>query len=106
LRALAVTGLKRNSSVPDVPTFAEAGYPNFEVNSWFAAFVPAATPKPIVAKIAADVTAAVRSPDVSERMTSDGWEPGGGTPAEFDTLWKTTSEQLGRVIKERHITIQ
>ncbi len=106
LRALAVTGLKRNSSVPDVPTFSEAGYPNFEVNSWFALFVPTATPKPIVDRIATDVTAAVRSPDVSARLTSDGWEPGGGTPEQFDKLWKTTSEQLGRVIKERHITIQ
>jgi tripartite-type tricarboxylate transporter receptor subunit TctC len=106
LRALAVTGSKRNSSVPDVPTFTEAGYPNFEVNSWFALFVPAATPKPIVDKIATDVTAAVRSPDVAARLTGDGWEPGGGTPAQFDTLWKTTSEQLGRVIRERHITIQ
>ena len=106
LRALAVTGTKRNSSVPDVPTFTEAGYPNFDANSWFALFVPAATPKPIVDKIATDVTAAVRSPDVATRLTGDGWEPGGGTPAQFDTLWKTTSEQLGRVIKERHITIQ
>ena len=106
LRALAVTGSKRNSSVPDVPTFTEAGYPNFEVNSWFALFVPAATPKPIIDKIAADVTAAVRSADVSGRMISDGWEPGGGTPEQFDKLWKTTSEQLGSVIKERHITIQ
>jgi len=106
LRALAVTGTKRNSSVPDVPTFTEAGYPNFDANSWFALFVPAATPKPIVDKIAADVTAAVRSPDVAARLTGDGWEPGGGTPAQFDALWKTTSEQLGRVIRERHITIQ
>ena len=106
LRALAVTGTKRNSSVPDVPTFTEAGYPNFDANSWFALFVPAATPKPIVDKIAADVTAAVRSPDVAGRLTGDGWEPGGGTPAQFDALWKTTSEQLGRVIRERHITIQ
>src|SRR5579872_481819 len=106
LRALAVTGTKRNSSVPDVPTFTEAGYPNFDANSWFALFVPAATPKPIVDKIAADVTAAVRSPDVAGRLTGAGWEPGGGTPEQFDKLWKTTSEQLGRVIKERHITIQ
>jgi tripartite-type tricarboxylate transporter receptor subunit TctC len=89
-----------------VPTLGEAGYPNFEVNSWFALFVPAATPKPIIDKIATDVTAAVRSPDIAARLTGDGWGPGGGTPAQFDKLWKTTSEQLGRVIRERHITIQ
>jgi tripartite-type tricarboxylate transporter receptor subunit TctC len=68
--------------------------------------VPAATPQPIVDKIAADVTAAVRSPEIAARLVSDGWEPGGGTPEQFTKLWRTTSEQLGRVIRERHITVQ
>ncbi len=105
LRALAVTGAKRNTSVPDVPTFTEAGYPSFEVNSWFALFVPAATPKPIIDKIAADVTKAVRSPELSARFAQDGWESGGGTPEEFTKFWMETAKQLGRVIQERHITI-
>src|SRR5579884_392884 len=105
LRALAVTGMQRNPSVPDVPTFAEAGYPGFEVNSWFGLFVPAATPKPIVEKIAADVTKAVRTPDIAARLTADGWEVGGGSPDAFTKLWLDTANQLGRVIRERHITI-
>ena len=106
LRALAVTGTKRNASVPDVPTFTQAGFPNFEVNSWFALFVSAATPKAIVDKIAADVTKIVRSPEISARLADDGWEPGGGTPQEFTTLWLETSKQLGAVIQQRHITIE
>ena len=106
LRALAVTGTKRNPSVPDVPTFTEAGYPDFEVSSWFALFVAAATPKPIVDKIAADSTTVVRSPEISARLQEDGWEPGGGTPQEFTKFWLEMSQQLGRVIKERHITIE
>jgi tripartite-type tricarboxylate transporter receptor subunit TctC len=106
LRALAVTGSKRNPSVPDVPTLTEAGYPNFEVNSWFALFVPAATPKPVIDKIAADVTRVVRSPEIEARLAQDGWEAGGGTPEEFTKVWIETAEQLGRVIRERHITIQ
>jgi tripartite-type tricarboxylate transporter receptor subunit TctC len=106
LRALAVTGTKRNSSVPDVPTFTEAGYPSFEANSWFALFAPAGTPKPIVDKIAADVTKVVRSPELSARFREDGWESGGGTPEEFTKLWMDTATQLGRVIRERHITIE
>jgi tripartite-type tricarboxylate transporter receptor subunit TctC len=106
LRALAVTGTARNPSVPDVPTFGEAGYPNFEVNSWFALFVRTGTPKPIIDKIAADVTKAVRSPDVEARLAADGWQAGGGTPKEFTKLWMDTSKQLGRVIQERHITIE
>jgi tripartite-type tricarboxylate transporter receptor subunit TctC len=106
LRALALTGTRRNPSVPDVPTFTEAGYPSFEVNSWFALFVPAATPKPVIDKIAADVTKVVRSPEISARLAQDGWEPGGGTPEEFTKLWLETANRLGHVIQERHITIE
>ena len=106
LRALAVTGTARNSSLPNVPTFGEAGYPSFEANSWFALFVHAGTPKPIVNKIAADVTWAVRSPDVETRLVADGWQAGGGTPEDFTKIWIDTSKQLGHVIQERHITIE
>ena len=106
LRALAVTGTARNPSVPDVPTFSEAGYPGFEVNSWFALFVRAGTSKSIIDRIAADVTKTVRSPDVEARLSADGWQAGGGTPEEFTKLWMDTSKQLGRVIQERHITIE
>ena len=106
LRGLAVTGTERNPSAPDVPTFAEAGYPSFKVNSWFALFVPAATPKPIIDKIAAGVTSVVRSPEIRARLAEDGWEPGGGTPEEFTKIWMDTAQQLGHVIQERHITIE
>jgi tripartite-type tricarboxylate transporter receptor subunit TctC len=106
LRALAVTGTKRNPSVPDVPTLTEAGYPSFDVNSWFALFVPVATPRPVIDKIAADVTTVVRSPEISKRLAEDGWLAGGGTPEEFAKLWTRTAEQLGAVIRERHIAAQ
>jgi tripartite-type tricarboxylate transporter receptor subunit TctC len=106
LHGLAVTGTKRNGSAPDVPTFAEAGYPSFDVNSWFGLFVASATPKPVVDKIAAGVTKVVRNPDIRERLADDGWEPGGGTPEEFTKIWMDTAKQLGHVIQERHITIE
>jgi tripartite-type tricarboxylate transporter receptor subunit TctC len=106
LRALAVTGTKRNPSVPDVPTFMEAGYSGFEVNSWFALFAPAATPKPIIDKIAADATKVVRSPEISARLMADGWDAGGGTPEEFTKFWLETAEHFGHVIQQRHITIE
>jgi len=89
-----------------VPTFTEAGYANFEVNSWFALFVLSATPKAIVDKIAADVTKIVRSPEIGTRLAEDGWEPGGGTPEEFTALWLKTSKELGAVIQQRRITIE
>jgi tripartite-type tricarboxylate transporter receptor subunit TctC len=106
LRALAVTGTRRNASVPDVPTFAEAGYTGFDVSSWFSLYVTAATPKPIIDKIARDVTAIVRAPELSARLAQDGWEPGGGTPEDFNKTWMATSTKLGDVIRQRHITPQ
>jgi tripartite-type tricarboxylate transporter receptor subunit TctC len=106
LRALAVTGTRRNASVPDVPTFAEAGYTGFDVSSWFSLYVTTATPKPIVDKIARDVTAIVHAPELSARLAQDGWEPGGGTPEDFTKLWVATSTKLGDVIRQRHITLQ
>ena len=85
----------------------EAGYPNFEVNSWFALFVP-------VAHAEADRRQDRRRcdqdrplrPRSAARLADDGWEPGGGTPAEFTTMWLQTSKQLGAVIQERHITVE
>jgi len=106
LRALAVTGAARNASVPDVPTFAEAGFPGFEVNSWFALFAPTGTPKPIVDKIAADVTKVVRDPALTARFAEDGWVAGGGTPEEFTALWMRTAKEFGAVVQRRHITVE
>ena len=106
LRALALTGTRRNPGLPEVPTFAEAGYPGFEVNSWFALFVPVATPRPVIDKIAAAVTQVVHSPDISKRFADDGWVPGGGTPEDLQKLWMKTSQQLGDVIRQSHITLQ
>jgi tripartite-type tricarboxylate transporter receptor subunit TctC len=106
LRALAVTGPARSASVPDVPTFAEAGFPGFEVNSWFALFAPAGTPKPIVDKIAADVTKVVRDPVLTARFADDGWVAGGGTPEEFTAMWMRTAKEFGAVVQQRHITVE
>jgi tripartite-type tricarboxylate transporter receptor subunit TctC len=106
LRALAITGKTRNAAAPAVPTFTEAGFPGFEVGGWFALFAPAATPKPIVDKIAAEVTRAVHSPEIETRFRDDGWEPAGGTPEEFTRFWLSTAQQLGEVIRLRNIKIE
>ncbi len=67
LRALAVAGPTRFAALPDVPTFAEAGVPNFESRSWFGLVVPAATPRPVIDKIAADVSKVISRPDFTEK---------------------------------------
>ena len=106
LRALAITGKARDPAAPAIPTFGEAGFPGFDYGGWFALFAPAATPKPIVDKIAAEVTRIVRGPEISARLMDEGWEVGGGTPEEFTKFWLTSAEELGKVIKLRNIKLE
>jgi tripartite-type tricarboxylate transporter receptor subunit TctC len=106
LRALAITGKTRNPAAPAIPTFGEAGFPGFDYGGWFGLFAPAVTPKPIVEKIAAEVTRIVRGPEITGRFRQEGWDIGGGTPEEFTRFWLTTSAQLGEVIKARNIKLE
>jgi tripartite-type tricarboxylate transporter receptor subunit TctC len=74
IKALAVTGTTRLADLPDVPTVAESGFPGFEAYSWIGIFAPAATPAATIAKLTADFQAALRSPEVSGKLTDAGFE--------------------------------
>jgi tripartite-type tricarboxylate transporter receptor subunit TctC len=83
MRALAVTGTKRSPMLPDVPTFIEAGYP-YKGQSWFGFFAPAGTPKAVVEKLNADLTAVIRSPDLRKSFFEpSGFDVVGNSSAEF-----------------------
>lgn len=104
LRALGVTTNKRSSALPGVPTIAEAGLAGYDVSPWFAVFMPAATPKPIVAKMNAVLLEAMKQPDIKAKFESIGAEPVGSTP---DELAKHLSREIagwGKLITERRIT--
>ena len=88
LKALAVSTLKRSAAFPDVPTMQEAGVPDFEVDSWYAMFVPAKTPRPIVDKLNAALNSVVAEPAIKEKLLQQGSEGVGGTP-----------EQLAKVVE-------
>jgi len=83
LRALAVAGSTRLPQLPDVPTTAEAGLSDFDISSWFGLVAPAKTPRPIVAKLSAQVATALREPDVQQRLVSLGIRPIGSDPDGF-----------------------
>ena len=83
LRALGVTTAKRSKTLPNVPTLAEAGLPGYEVSPWFAVFMPAATPKDIVAKVNSALLEAMKDPDVVKRFETIGAEPVGSKPEEM-----------------------
>lgn len=89
VRALAVSSVKRSSTLPDVPTIAESALPGFDVNTWLGALMPAGTPASVVNRMHAAIADAVRSPEVRERMKVVGAEPAGSTPAQMRAHLKT-----------------
>jgi tripartite-type tricarboxylate transporter receptor subunit TctC len=93
LRALAVTGAKRMSQLPDVPTFAEARLPEFTYDSWFGIMAPAGTPKAIVDKVSQDVAAALQAPDMKARFDPQGAELVSSTPEKFGEVLRGDTER-------------
>jgi tripartite-type tricarboxylate transporter receptor subunit TctC len=93
LRAVAVTGAKRMSQLPDVPTFAEAGLPEFTYDSWFGIMAPAGTPKAIVEKISQDVAAALQAPDMKARFDPQGAELVSSSPEKFGEVLRGDTER-------------
>ena len=98
LRALAVGSLTRYPQLPDVPTVAESGFPNFEAIQWVGLLTAAGTPKDVVDRLNAEVNKALKDPDLIAKLAQEGMLPAGGTPAEFHSLiateiknWKETA---------------
>lgn len=103
LRAVAVTGTQRLASLPDVPTFAEAGMPNFDVQSWYGLMAPAGTPRPIIEKLSATIQEIMNLPDVRKRVEAIDAVPLIGSPSEFGALIKKDTESFAKIIKEARI---
>ena len=99
LRALAVTGKVRSPSLPDVPTMAEAGYPETKGDQWVGVFVPARTPKEIVAVLNREVAKALATADIKERFATIGFVPVGSSPEEFGALIRSDMETWSKVIR-------
>jgi tripartite-type tricarboxylate transporter receptor subunit TctC len=105
LRAIAVTTASRFPLLPDLPTIAEAGYPAFEALAWNGVLVPAATPKPVIAKLNAEINAILRQPDVVQKMNAQGFKLIGGSPEDFAALIRGESERWAPVIRSANIKI-
>jgi tripartite-type tricarboxylate transporter receptor subunit TctC len=100
LRALAVTTAKRFPLLPDLPTIAESGYPGFEALAWNGVLVAAGTPKPIIARLNAEMNAILREPDVAQKMHGFGFDLIGGTPEDFGALIGGEAAKWAPVIKK------
>ena len=103
LRVLAVTGKERLPSLPDVPTTAEAGYPRVDATSWFAVFVPAAVPKPVVDKLTADIRTVVQSAAFKQKAQEQGATADYQTPAQLGDKVKADLANWATVVKTSKI---
>ena len=105
LRAIAVTTAKRFPLLPDLPTIAEAGYAGFEALAWNGVMVPAGTPKPVIARLNAEINAVLREPDVVQKMHAAGFDLIGGTPEDFGDLIRRETDAWTPVIRKLGLKI-
>ena len=106
IRTLAITSPQRVPALPDIPTVAESGYPGFETATWYGVLVPRGTPPAIVAKLSDEITKALDSPDVRERMAAIGGATIKTGPAAFDALIRSEIPKWARVIKEAGVKLE
>ena len=99
LRPLATTGAKRAELMPEVPTMKEAGVQGVAVTVWFGVLAPAATPRPVIAILAAAVAKAAHDPETRKRLVEQGAEPVGNTPEEFGKLLREEVARWAEVVK-------
>lgn len=106
LRPLAVTTIKRSTTLPDVPTLDEAGLKGFDLGTWFGVLAPAATPKDIVVRLNTEIVKIVHSPAFKKKMEEIGAEPIGNTPEQMAAQIKDDTERYAKLVKEAKVTIE
>ena len=103
LRALAVTGSKHLSLLPDTPTIAESGYPGFETRTWYGLFGPAGMPADIVRKLHADTDKVMRMPEVANNLIAQGWDIAVSPPDQFAKVLQSEMDRWSAVVKRAGI---
>ena len=103
IKALAVMTPKRSAELPDVPTLAEAGYPNVEMSTWYGLFTTAGVPREIVARLHIETMRILALPDVRKRLESLAGEPGALTAEQFAAMARADYERSGKLVKDANI---
>ena len=105
LRALGVTGGKRSSALPDVPTIAEAGLPGYESLSWSGIAVPTGTPASVIARLNREIATILTQPDIRDKFAQAGADPIGGTPQQFSDHIRGERDKWSKLVRDRGISL-
>lgn len=98
VKGLAVTGAKRSALLPELPTIAET-LPGYSASGWYGLLAPAATPKPVIARLHTEAVKALRAPDVVEKLSGQGAEPVASSPEEFATFIRSETDKWAKLVK-------
>jgi tripartite-type tricarboxylate transporter receptor subunit TctC len=101
--AIASTGAKRSTALPDVPTIAESGYPGYEAVNWYAYLAPAATPRPVIDYLNREIGKVLRDPKAASLLDKQGVDPEPTTPEALGAYMKREYETWGKVVKQKGI---
>jgi tripartite-type tricarboxylate transporter receptor subunit TctC len=104
VRGIAITSRKRSPAI-DLPTVAESGVPDYEVDQWYGVITSSKVPKAIVAKLNAAMVEALRAPDVAQRLAADGSTPVGSTPEQFTAHIRSEIAKWRRLVKEANLQL-
>jgi tripartite-type tricarboxylate transporter receptor subunit TctC len=105
LRVLAAASEQRNRLLPDVPTFAELGYPKVAVSLWYGLLAPAGTPRPLIERLNQEVGRALGSPDIREKLLAQGAEPMPGTPEAYGAFMQAEMAKWAPVVKQAGVKL-
>lgn len=106
LKALAMTGAKRSSVMPELPTISEAGIPGFDVSPWYGVLAPAKTPKPIISRLHTEFVKVLRTPEIQKAISKGDEEIVANTPEEFAAIIKKETAKWAKVVKDANIKIE
>ena len=106
VRAIAVTGPRRYSELPDVPTIAESGVPGYSVTGWYGFYAPAGTPTEVVRRLQTETARAFAAPEIRERLLKAGNEPVASTPEAFEAFVRSEVAKWAQVVKSAKLTLE
>ena len=106
IKPIAITGESRSKALPQVPTFAEAGVPGVNMNSWFGVLAPAATPRDLIDRLSTEIARVLVMQDVKDKLSSEGLETFISTPDQFAALIKTDLARFAAIIKTANIKLE